>query len=143
MSMAESKWSEKMSGAKDPLAKSDESFPPVLAPTLEVINQLVNEGLINAYVIGGSMAILYYSEPFATKDLHLFVQLPQETLLLDLGPIWRRLQELGHKLSGIGVIINGVPVEFLATDNSLIKESFETAMAVEIEGVTTKVFQLE
>ena len=131
-----------MSGAKDPLDKSDESFPPVLAPTLEVINKLVDEGLINGYVIGGSIAILFYSEAFATKDLDLFVQLPQETLLLDLGPIWRRLQELGHKPSGIGVIINGVPVEFLAKDNSLVKESFETATTIEIEGVKTKIFQL-
>jgi predicted nucleotidyltransferase len=132
-----------MSRSDDLLNEPGESFPPVLAPTLKVINQLVNEGLISDYVIGGSMAILVYSEPFYTKDLDLFVHLPQRSFLLDLGPIWRRLQELGYKPAGIAVIIKGVPVEFLATDSPLIEEAFATATTVEIEGVTTKVFQLE
>jgi hypothetical protein len=97
----------------------------VLAPTLTVINQLKDEGLITDYVIGESMAILYYAEPFFTKDLDLFIQVPPGTLLLDLGPIWRRLQELGGDLSGISVIVNGVPVEFLAADTPLIREAFD------------------
>jgi len=115
----------------------------ILAPTLKVINQLRDEGLIADYVIGGSMAILYYSEPFFTKDLDLFIQVAPGTVLLDLGPIWRRLQSLGGEVSGIAVIVEGVPVEFLAADTPLIKEAFDNANTVEIEGVTTKIFQLE
>jgi len=40
--------------------------------TLEVINELKKEGLINDYAIGGAVGALRWTEPFFTEDLDIF-----------------------------------------------------------------------
>jgi|AGTN01.1.fsa_nt_gi hypothetical protein len=49
-----------MSKSKEQLDESDESFPPILAPTLKVINQLEAEGIIENPAIGGSIALVFH-----------------------------------------------------------------------------------
>lgn len=37
--------------------------------TVRVLNEMVEEGLLEAYAIGGAMAAVFYVEPVATFDL--------------------------------------------------------------------------
>ena len=45
--------------------------------TLKVINQMVKDGVIEEYAIGGAVAAIYYLEPFDTADLEREVDLAE------------------------------------------------------------------
>ncbi len=47
---------------------SDESSAIPLADVLRAANDLVAEGLIEDYALGGALAAIYYVEPFTTYD---------------------------------------------------------------------------
>lgn len=122
---------------------SDGASFPVFAPTLKVINQLEEDGLIENYAIGGSIALMHYCEPFYTQDLDIYCFIPGKTVLIDLGPIYRRLEMLGYKPSGESVTIEGVEVQFVPPHGALSEEALHAAKATRIEGVGTRVFQYE
>lgn len=123
--------------------KLDESFPPVLAPTLKVINQLETEGLVERYCIGGSLALMNYCEAFRTDDLDLYCLIPQNSMLIDLSPIYLYLERLGYKTSGEYLVVEGVKVRFLPPHGELSIEATNAAVAVDVEGVLTRVCQYE
>ncbi|MGH9549192.1 MAG: hypothetical protein ACRD3W_07455, partial [Terriglobales bacterium] len=125
------------------MEKVDESFQFVLGPVLRMMNQLEQEGLFKRYVTGGSMALIYYSEPFFTNAIDFFCYLPQKGLLFDLGPIYKRLGELGCEASGLYMIIEGVPVQFLCPDGQLLEEAMESGLDITIGGVPARIFKLE
>lgn len=132
-----------MSRAGDILGQVNESVPGVLAPTLKVINQLLEEGVVDSYAIGGSIALMYYCEAWKTDDLDIYCHIPQQTLLIDLGPIYKALQDKGYGPEGQGVGIEGVEVQFLPPHGELSVEALETAVSVVVEGIPTRVFQYE
>jgi len=115
----------------------------VLGPTLAVINQLESEGFFKRYAIGGSVALMNYCEAFRTDDLDIYCFIPQETPLIDLAPIYKRLEELGHKTTEEYLSIEGVKVQFLPPHGELSEEAIKTAISVDVEGVTSRVFQYE
>ena len=125
------------------MENEDKHFPFVLGPVFSVMNQLEQEGLLETYVTGGSMALMYYSEPFLTDDIDFFCYLAQKGLLFDLGPIYKRLNELGYKASGLYVFIDGVPVQFLVPDGPLLDEAMANAFEIMVSGVPTRIFELE
>ena len=45
--------------------------------TLQVLNDLVADGVLGRYAIGGAMGATFYAEPVLTFDLDIFVILPQ------------------------------------------------------------------
>ncbi len=116
---------------------------PVLAPTIQLVNELIAEGLLRSYAIGGSIAILFYSEPFFTRDLDIFCYMAQDSLLFRLDPIWKFLESRGCKPEKEWIIIEGVPVQFLPPTGPLEAEAMETALSIDLSGVHTRVFQLE
>lgn len=121
----------------------EKSLPFILSPVFRLMNQLELEGFITRYVMGGSMALMPYSEPFLTDNVDFFCYSPQKGLLLDLGPIYKRVGELGYTTSGPYLIIEGVQIQFLAPDGPLLDEAMETAVELEIGEIPTRVFQLE
>jgi len=57
--------------------------------TLEILNQLERDGVIERYAIGGAMGATFYVEPLLTFDLDVFVILPHGTgNLLSLAPLY-------------------------------------------------------
>ena len=58
--------------------------------TLQVLNELERDGVIERYAIGGAMGATFYVEPLLTFDLDVFVILPQvESGLLSLSPLYK------------------------------------------------------
>jgi len=114
--------------------------------TLEVINELKKEGLINDYAIGGAIGVMKWVEPFFTRDLDIFIilthQVSKEKIISFL-PIYDYLKNKGfNEWVGQWLIIEGVPVEFLPAEG-LAKESVENAVEVKFEDVKTKVMTPE
>ena len=114
--------------------------------TLEVLNSLRSNGIINDYAIGGAMGALFYTEAFATMDLDVFVLFPDETNLLPLAPIYEQLKAWGYLPDANEsecINIEGTPVQFLPAYDMLLQEALATARAFDYQGVETKVMLAE
>jgi hypothetical protein len=113
--------------------------------TIEVLNELEQEGVFSRYAIGGAMGAIFYTEPFLTFDLDIFVVLPTGGGgLLTLAPIYNALRARGYiEQANECVVIEGVPVQFLPAYNSLVEEALNHAQDTTYEDVTTRVLRSE
>lgn len=115
----------------------------VLGGALAVLNSLEADAVIGRYAIGGSIALLFYVEPFFTEDLDIFCHLPQTGTLLTLAPVYERLGALGYVADGEFMQVEGVLVQFLLPPTALVEEALSAAAVVQVEGVSTRIFSYE
>jgi hypothetical protein len=112
--------------------------------TLKIINQMVKDGVVEEYAIGGAVAAIYYLEPFDTADLDIFVQVNASgSDLAILAPIYEYLTERGYKARGEFIYIEGMPVQFLPVFSPLTEEAVEKAQTIKYAGVTTRIMRPE
>jgi hypothetical protein len=112
--------------------------------TLEVLNELEKEGVFARYAIGGAMGATFYTEPFLTFDLDVFVVLPPTPGgLLTLGPLYAALRTRGYREENECVLIEGVPVQLLPAYNSLVEEALKEAQEIMYEDVPARVVRSE
>ena len=113
--------------------------------TLEVLNELEKEGVFSRYAIGGAMGAIFYTEPFLTFDLDVFVVLPQTAGgLLSLTPIYDTLRARGYEQEeNECVVVEGIPVQFLPAYNSLVEEALDDAQVMTYEEVPARVLRSE
>jgi predicted nucleotidyltransferase len=116
---------------------------PVLAPALNVINQLESEGIIGKPTIGGSIAVMYYATPMLTDDLDVFCYLPGQSFISSTAPVLQRLKELGYETTVLGAEIEGIEVQFLGPGSGVVTEALEHSVSITIEGVPFHVFEYE
>lgn len=112
--------------------------------TLEVLNELEEQGHLSRYAIGGAMGATFYVEPLLTFDLDVFVVLPQTAGgLLSLAPLYKALRARGYAEEGECVLIEGVPVQFLPAYNALLEEALVEARETTYEGTFARVLRAE
>jgi hypothetical protein len=112
----------------------------------DILEQLLREGIVNRYAVGGATAAGFHGEPLATRDVDVFVFLdpPEGSLLVTLDPVFRRLDELGfNEFEEEGLLIHGFPVQFLSAAPGLEAEAVEQAMIVEWEDHRLRVMRPE
>jgi len=110
----------------------------------QVLNKMVKDGIIQGYAIGGAVGVMFFTEPFQTSDLDVFVY-PEvaSSGLVHFGDLYRYLADLGYrKFSGQCLIIEGVPVDFIPPD-ALADEAMEHSAVKIFEGLRLKVFRPE
>ena len=63
----------------------------------DILEQLLSEGIVSRYAVGGATAAGFHGEPLATRDVDVFVFLdpPDGSMLVTLDPVFRLLGELG------------------------------------------------
>lgn len=113
--------------------------------TIKIINELKRKGLIEDYAIGGGIATIYYTEPFFTYDLDIFVVLPEKEKkgnLIILSSIFNYLKDKGYRWKGEHIIIEEFPVQFIPVDK-LEEEAVRNAKEIDYEDVKTKVIAPE
>jgi hypothetical protein len=112
--------------------------------TLKIINQMVKDGVIEEYAIGGAVAAIYYLEPFDTADLDIFVQVHATgNDLAILAPIYEYLTERRYEAKGEFIYMEGIPVQFLPVFNPLTEEAVEKAQTIKYASVTTRIMHPE
>ena len=110
-----------------------------------MLNELEKHGVFSRYAIGGAMAATFYTEPFLTFDLDVFVVLPRTPGgLLTLAPVYDALRTRGYSEQENECIrIEGVPVQFLPAYNTLVEEALNEAQEIMYEDVPARVLRSE
>jgi hypothetical protein len=112
--------------------------------TLQILNSLEHEGLLNKYALGGAMAATFYVEPVLTFDLGVFVILPKNPEgLMTLEPLYAALRARGYNEEGEFVLIEGIPVQFLPAYNPLVEEALAEAQETTYESTPIRVLRAE
>ena len=113
---------------------------------LKTLNDLVADGVIENYALGGAIASFFYAEPATTDDLDVFIFLPKTNNslnLIDLRPLYQALENKGYTALKEHVIIGGIPVQFLPAYNLLVEEGVKEALQKDYEGIPVKVVRIE
>jgi len=111
---------------------------------LVALNQLVADGVIGQYAIGGPVGAAYYIEAVQTEDLDAFVFFPAEPSgLLSLEPIYSALQRLGGVPEREFVRFGLWPLQVLPDTTPLVAEAIREARSAEFEGIPTRVLTAE
>lgn len=113
-----------------------------LAAIFNAANSLKAAGLIKDYALGGALAAIRYTEPFTTYDADIFFVPAVEGLSAGIPAIYEHLEALGHSVEREHVVVQGFPVQWLAT-HGLTEEAVLEAVPVEFDGVLGKVFRAE
>jgi predicted nucleotidyltransferase len=113
--------------------------------TLQVINQMLTDGVIAQYAIGGAVGATFYLEPAATLDVDVFVSFERQpgSLLISLVPIYDYLAERGWHAEQEHIVIAGWPVQFLPPGGPLEEEALAEAVETDVDGVRTRVMTAE
>src|SRR5215471_4974963 len=113
-----------------------------LADVLRAANDLVSAGLIKDYALGGALAAICYTEPFATYDAVIIFVASDTTLSAGMPAIYSHLQSKGWRVEREHLLIKDFPVQFLAA-SGLTEEAVRQAKPIQFEGVPAKVFSPE
>ena len=112
----------------------------------KVLAELVAEGVIKDYAIGGAMGATFYLEPVVTMDLDVFVLFNDNDSLLPLKPIYDVLKGRGYlpdELMPECIDIGGTPVQFLPAYNKLLEDALAHARSFDYDGVNARVLPAE
>jgi hypothetical protein len=111
---------------------------------LQALNRIVDDGVIATYAIGGAIAASFYIEATQTEDIDVFVFLVAAPgQLLSLSPIYDALKARGGVIEREYVRFGDWPVQILTDANPLIADAIRDAIAVDFDGVPTRVFRAE
>lgn len=114
---------------------------------VQTLDEMVQDGLIEDYVIGGATAVLYYSIPhFITEDIDVFVYMKgsKNSPLIDLSPLYNYLvSRKAARIQGEYVVVDEFPIQFLVPYDDLSKEAFAHAIEVTPDRLRFKIFSLE
>jgi len=114
-----------------------------LEKTISVLNQMVSDGVVSDYVIGGAMGALFYTEPFETHDLDIFVAFPEDKLIVTLEPVYDYLKVKGYTVDKEHIIVEGIPVQILPIYDDLVSEAAVTALSKKVGQQDVRVMQPE
>ena len=106
--------------------------------TLDVINAMEADGIIERYAIAGAVAGYNYIEPAVTEDLDIIISFgagsdERRSGLMTLQPVFSYLASKGYSdFRKEGLIVEGWPVQFLPLASDLESEALARAAKVEI-----------
>ena len=112
---------------------------------IHVVNQMVADGVIERYAIGGAVGATFYLEPVSTLDVDIFIELHATpgSVLLTLDPIFSYLRDRGCMMEGEHILISGWPVQFIPPLSPLAAEALANATELEVNGLSARVFPPE
>jgi len=105
---------------------------------LKVIEEMMRQGVIKAYAIGGGIAATYYIEPVLTYDLDIFF-IPVKEGLDVLAPIYEYAGKRGYETHAETIVIEGFPVQFIPAYNDLVRDAVENAATLKYREVSATV----
>ncbi len=116
-----------------------------IAGVLQTLNEMVEEGVLETYALGGAVAATYYLEPISTMDVDVFVRLydQRNKSIIDPRPIFAFLSQKGHVMEGEYVMVEGWPVQFLAPPGELGEDALDLAEVADASGTPVRLLTAE
>lgn len=111
----------------------------------QMLNQMVRDGELSNYAIGGAIAAVFYVEPFVTHDVDVFVvmETEQSGLVTNI-PGWDYLKERGYtEVRGEAIVVEDWPVQFIPVSSPLEEEAYLNAATLDFEGEPVRIFLAE
>jgi hypothetical protein len=102
---------------------------------LKAVDNLKKKGIIEDFIIGGGVAVSFYSQGIQTEDLDLYIQMPKNNFLnaTDDKEIFKTLKPLGAKKIGPYIELYGIKIQFLFFMGGLIEEAFKNYKLINID----------
>lgn len=112
---------------------------------LKALNRLVADGVIVNYAIGGAIGASFYLPAMQTEDVDVFVFLPASasSVVVSLSGIYEALKAQGGTVEREYIRFGEWPVQILTDATPLIGEAIREAIAVDFDGIPTRVFRPE
>ena len=111
----------------------------------QLLNEMVRDGEVLNYAIGGAIGAVFYIEPFATQDIDVFVMMDTEpTGLVAKLPGWNYLKQRGYtQIRGEAIVVEDWPLQFIPVSNPLEEEAYLNAEVLDFEGEPVRVVLAE
>lgn len=109
----------------------------------KVINRMYREGIIKDYAIGGAIATVYYTEPFATQDVDIFFIPSEKEKIILLTPFYDFLLKKGYKTYKEYILIDDTPIQFIPASTDLEKEAVKNAILVKYKNIEVRILKPE
>jgi hypothetical protein len=108
-----------------------------------LINKMYQENILKNYAIGGALATIYYTEPFATRDIDIFFIPPEKEKIILLTPFYDFLLKKGYKTYREYIMVEDTPVQFIPATTELEKEAVKNAVEVKYRNIAVKILTPE
>jgi hypothetical protein len=111
----------------------------------QLLNEMVRDGEIPNYAIGGAIGAVFYVEPFATQDVDVYIMMEIESgSFVTKIPGWDYLRERGYtEIRGEAIVVEDWPVQFIPVSNALDEEAYLNATTLDFEGEPVRVVLAE
>ena len=108
-----------------------------------MLNAMRDSGVIADYALFGAAAQMRYTEPVATLDADVLVEVPSAERLDPLAAVYRFCADRGYQPEGEAVRVGAWPVQFIPVFNPLTQEALEQADTADFEGVPFRVVRAD
>jgi hypothetical protein len=109
----------------------------------ELLNELVNAGVLQDYAVFGAVAQMRYTEAVVTMDADVLVSVPESDKLDVLSPIYEFCAKRGHEPEGEAIRVGDWPVQFIPSFDRLTDAAIESAETADMEGVPLRVVRAD
>lgn len=105
----------------------------------QLLNDMLEDGVIRNYAIFGAVAQMRYTEAVVTMDMDVLVALPGEPGLDLLSPIYKYCESRGKLPEGEAIRVGDWPVQFIPAFSPLTEDAMKNAEKDELDGVPVRV----
>jgi len=104
-----------------------------------VLGDMLRAGVIRDYAVFGAAAQIRYTEPVATLDVDVLVEITDLTTLEPLKGIYEFCASRGWHAEGEAIRVGAWPVQFVPVFSDLTREAVQEAETAEFEGLPLRV----
>ena len=108
-----------------------------------MLNEMQGAGVIRNYAVFGATAQMRYTEPVATLDADVLVEVGSPDRLNVLGGIYEFCASKGYRPEGEAIGIGAWPTQFVPAFSPLTQEAMEQAVTADFEGVPFRVVRAD
>lgn len=105
----------------------------------KLLNELRGAGVIMDYAVFGAIAQMRYTEPVATLDVDVLVDLPSPERLDSLAPLYAYCANKGYHPEGEAIKVGAWPVQFIPVFSPLTRAALAAAESARYDRIPLRV----
>jgi hypothetical protein len=109
----------------------------------ELMNEMLQAGVVLDYAVFGAVAQMRYTEAVATLDADILVKVTNPEALDVLAPLYAFCRERGYEPEGEAIRVADWPVQLIPAFDPLTAEAMREAETADFEGVPLRVVRAD